>query len=170
MNSESRFLTTEPALARGDRFIQGRRRVFARLAVLTCAAGLVVAGCADFSRGTEAVALDAGDDLTLDVGADGDPGDATLTSFATTVHPLLLAKCQRCHATGAQAGDTQLLFTGAAAADDVTVSRFVDTSAPAGSRLLSKASGNGHGGGTVLPVGSPDYQTVLLWIQQGARP
>ena len=141
------------------------------MVVLAGVAGLVVvAGCADVSRGTEAVRLDAGADLTSEGGADGDLGDVPAASFATTVHPLLLAKCQRCHATGAQAGDTQLLFTGAAATDYVTVSRLVDTSAPAGSRLLSKASGNGHGGGTVLAVGSPEYQTVLLWIQQGVRP
>ena len=70
----------------------------------------------------------------------------------------------------AEAGDTQLLFSGAATADFAVVSRLVDIGAPAESRLLSKASGNGHGGGTVFAAGSPDYQTVLQWIQQGARP
>ena len=47
---------------------------------------------------------------------------------------------------------------------------FVDTSAPAGSRLLSKLSGNGHQGGAVYAAGSPEYQTILHWIEQGALP
>ena len=38
---------------------------------------------------------------------------------------------------------------------------FVDTSAPAGSRLLSKRSGNGHEGGAVYAAGSPEYDTIL---------
>jgi hypothetical protein len=73
-----------------------------------------------------------------------------------------------CHAPGQMAGDTQLLFTGTAATDYPTVLNFVDTSAPAGSRLLAKMTGNGHQGGTVYASGSPEYETVLHWIQQGA--
>jgi len=78
--------------------------------------------------------------------------------------------CQSCHAAGEEAGDTQLLFEGTAAADYPTVITFVDTSAPAGSRLLSKASGSGHQGGAVYATGSPEYETILQWIQQGAQP
>ena len=138
------------------------RRFLAALAVAVCF-GLVA--CADFSRGPESPAVDAGSDVGEGGSADGAP-----VSFAVSVHPLLIASCQHCHSTGAETGDTQLLFTGDAAADYVAVSRLVETSAPAGSRLLSKASGDGHDGGTVFAVGSPEYQTVLQWIQQGARP
>jgi hypothetical protein len=130
------------------------------------AAVLFGAACADFSRGPASPAADAG----ADTGGEGGPADGAVVSFAADVHPLLIASCQRCHSAGAEAGDTQLLLTGDADADYATVSRFVDTSAPAGSRLLSKASGNGHGGGTVFAAGSPEYQTVLDWIQQGAPP
>lgn len=135
----------------------------AAFAVIACS---LVAGCADFSRGPESPAVDAAGAG----GIDGATGDTTAVSFATSVHPLLIANCQRCHAAGAEAGDTQLVLTGDVAADYATVSRLVDTSAPTGSRLLSKASGNGHGGGTVLAVDSPEYQIVLQWIQQGAHP
>jgi hypothetical protein len=31
-------------------------------------------------------------------------------------------------------------------------------------------SGNGHGGGTIYAAGTPEYQTILNWIQQGAPP
>src|SRR5881394_3176650 len=68
-------------------------------------------------------------------------------------------------AEGGGDGGTALSF-----ATDVypPVLMFVDTSAPAGSRLLAKMTGNGHQGGTVYASGSPEYETVLHWIQQGA--
>jgi len=133
-----------------------------------CGAALALAGCADFSRGApspapaDAGGPPAGDAATTD-------GRATL-SFATNVYPLLVPTCQMCHAAGQEAGNTQLLFTGTAAVDYPTVLMFVDTSAPAGSRMLAKMSGNGHQGGTVYAAGSPEYLTVLHWIQQGALP
>jgi hypothetical protein len=137
------------------------------LAAGAFAGALALASCADFSRGEPSPASDAG--------ASPDSGDATTPdgaalSFAVDVYPLLVPACQSCHATGEDAGDTQLLFTGSAPDDHPTVIMFVDTSAPAGSRLLSKGSGNGHGGGAVYAPGSPEYQTILNWIEQGALP
>ena len=137
------------------------RIILSALAVL---AGAGAVACADLSRGDPAAVVDAG------AGTDTDSADGAAVSFATSVRPLLLGSCRRCHAPGAEAGGTQLLFTDDATADYATVVRLVDTAAPAASRLLSKASGNGHGGGTVFAVGSPEYHTILEWIQQGARP
>jgi hypothetical protein len=138
-------------------------RLFAAAVALCCS--LLVA-CADFSRGPDSVTGDGGADLAGDVAST----DGVAVSFAASIHPLLIAACRGCHAAGQQAGDSQLLFTGDAAADYLTVSRLVDTSAPASSRLLSKMAGNGHGGGAVYPAAAREYQTVLQWIQQGARP
>jgi hypothetical protein len=135
---------------------------------LACA--LALAACADFSRGAPSPVADAGvrpDGATAD-GATAD-GAAPL-SFATAVYPLLVPACQGCHSAGNEAGDTQLLFVGTAAADHATVVMFVDTSAPASSRLLAKTSGNGHQGGAVYAAGSAEYNTILQWIQQGAQP
>jgi hypothetical protein len=123
-------------------------------------------GCADLERGPAAVEPDAGPAAD---GAAETSSDVAALSFASSVRPLLEA-CVRCHAAGQEAGDTQLVFTGAAAADYAAVSRFVDTAAPSGSRLLAKMSGQGHEGGSIYAAGSPEYQTVLQWIQQGARP
>jgi hypothetical protein len=146
MSSESRFI---PALITG-----------------ALAGALAIASCADFSRGEPSPRPDGGG--TTEGGAEtGGDGGPTL-SFATDVYPLLVPTCQMCHAPGQMAGDTQLLFTGNAATDYPTVLMFVDTSAPAGSRLLAKMTGNGHQGGTVYASGSPEYETVLHWIQQGA--
>jgi hypothetical protein len=131
-------------------------------------AALALVGCADFSRGEpspappDAGGPPAGDAATAEGGA--------ALSFATDVYPLLVPTCQMCHAAGQEAGNSQLLFAGTAAADYPTVLMFVDTSAPAGSRMLAKMSGNGHQGGTVYAAGSPEYLTVLHWIQQGAPP
>src|SRR5215471_14681527 len=112
-----------------------------RLAAVGLACLLVAAAaCADWSRGPAPETPDAGPAT-----ADGGVGDAAALSFAASIEPLLFPVCGRCHVPDQEAGDTQLLFTGDAAADYATVSRFVDASAPAGSRLLSKMSGNGHG-------------------------
>jgi hypothetical protein len=139
------------------------------LAAGVFAGALALVSCADFSRGEPSPATtDAG--RQPDAGGDASSSDGAALSFATDVYPLLVPTCQACHATGQQAGDTQLLFTGAAAADYPTALMFIDTSAPAGSRMLSKLSGNGHQGGTVYAAGSPEYLTILHWIEQGALP
>jgi len=148
---------------------RGKRATRALIAgVAVCA--LALAACADFSRGEPSPVVDAGarpDGTTAD-GAT--TGDGATVAFATTVYPLLVPTCQTCHSAGNEAGDTQLLFVGDAAADHAAVVMFVDTSAPTSSRLLSKASGNGHQGGAVYAAGSAEYNTILQWIQQGAQP
>lgn len=119
-------------------------------------------GCADFSRGRPSV--DAG--VTADAGV---PGDGGALTFAAAVYPLLTI-CMNCHVPGGAASDTSLIFSGNAASDYPTVLQFVDTATPASSQLLSKVSGNGHGGGTIYAVGTTEYETILAWIQQGAPP
>jgi hypothetical protein len=123
----------------------------------------VLAGCAEFSRGPALAGVDAG---AVEGGAVSP--DAAV-SFAD-VHGILIGTCQRCHTDGGEAGDTTFLLTGDAAADLVATSRFVDVSAPTSSRLLAKMAGSGHGGGTLYAAGTPEYETVLRWIQEGARP
>jgi hypothetical protein len=50
------------------------------------------------------------------------------------------------------------------------VVQFVNSENPAGSRLLVKGAGMGHGGGAIYAVGTPEYQTILQWITQGSAP
>ena len=128
----------------------------------------MAAGCADLSRG--AASSDAASSTDAGAGgADLSSSDAA-ASFASSVHGLLIAVCQRCHAQGQEAGDTQFLLTGDGAADYASVSRFISVSAPGSSRLLAKMSGTGHGGGTLYAVDAPEYRAVLRWIQEGAPP
>jgi mono/diheme cytochrome c family protein len=141
-------------------------------AALGCGLAMSLAGCADFSRGPTAASEPDGA-ATSDAGGASDgaaPEGGGGTSFARDVEPLLVPTCQACHAPGGQAADTRLLLTGKPAADYTVVVSFVDTSSPSGSRLLSKMSGNGHQGGAVYPATSPEYLTVLRWIEQGALP
>jgi mono/diheme cytochrome c family protein len=119
-------------------------------------------GCADFSRGGPA--MDTGE--AADAGATGDGG---ALSFAADIYPLLTI-CQNCHVPGGAASSTSLIFSGNAATDYPTVLQFVATATPASSRILSKVSGNGHGGGTIYAAGTTQYETILAWIQQGAPP
>jgi hypothetical protein len=132
------------------------RIVFVLLAAL--------AGCADFSRGPAPAAVDSG------AGEGGAVSPDAAVSFAADVHGILIGSCQRCHAEGAEAGDTLYLLTGDTAADLAATLRFIDLNAPASSQLLGKVAGRGHGGGTLFAAGTPEYQTMLTWIQEGARP
>jgi hypothetical protein len=118
--------------------------------------------CADFSRGAQV----AETGTSTDAGA---PSDGGALSFATDIYPLL-ATCMNCHVAGGAASGSSLLFAGHAGTDYQNVLKFVQTAAPAGSRLLSKVSGNGHGGGTIYAAGTTQYETILAWIQQGAPP
>jgi len=134
-------------------------RALRTAAVLFCLA----VGCADFSRGPAAPVVDGG------AGEGGAANPDAGASFAS-VEAILVDGCQRCHAPGGEASDTTFLITGDPAADHATAAGFVDVNAPGSSRLLAKMSGNGHGGGTVHAAGTPEYQTVLTWIQEGAQP
>jgi mono/diheme cytochrome c family protein len=122
---------------------------------------LLALACADLERGPAAAAPDAGPD----VGASDGGG----VPFAT-VRSLLVDGCGRCHSAGAMAGDTKLLLGMDASADYTAVRAFVNVASPASSRLLAKASGQGHGGGAIYRGGSPEYAALLAWIQSGAAP
>jgi hypothetical protein len=121
----------------------------------------LAAGCADLERGPRPPVPDAGPDVAAAEGGG--------LSFAS-VRPLLDDGCRHCHSAGGMAGNTTYLLTGDAAAEYAAVRALVDPGAPAGSRLLAKASGQGHGGGTIYRVGSPEYAALLAWIQSGAGP
>jgi hypothetical protein len=109
----------------------------------------------------------AGSGGTTDGGGAADGSKAL--SFAADVYPLL-SICMNCHVPSGAASDTSLIFTGSATTDYAAVLQLVDTTAPASSRILSKLSGKGHGGGSIYAAGTPEYETILDWIQQGAPP
>jgi len=119
-------------------------------------------GCADFSRGSRAA------DGTESTDA-GESPDGGALSFAADIYPLLTI-CLNCQVPGGAASSSALIFAGHAATDYQAVLKFVQTAAPASSRLLSKIGGSGHGGGAIYAAGTPEYATILAWIQQGAPP
>ncbi|WP_224248012.1 hypothetical protein [Hyalangium gracile] len=138
------------------------QRLAAALAVGAC----LLLGCADFQRGDPST--DAGVPSGDGGGGGGDGGDAR--SFASDVHPLLIAGCQSCHRGGGSAGNTGFILTGEAEADYAEASALTDTANPGASRLLRKAAGAGHGGGAIYGEGTPEYQTLLAWVAGGAQP
>lgn len=112
------------------------------------------------------------DDAAVDAAA-GDAGKSDAgepPSFATAVHPLLVADCQSCHNTTGVASGTGLHFSGDPVADYAVVLTYIDVSAPATSPLLVKALGTAHGGGERFPEGSTEYEQLLAWIEAGAAP
>jgi len=126
---------------------------------LLLAALLATGGCADLERGPAPPMADAAPD-----GEDG----GTVTFAAA--HAVLTSLCAHCHSAGQAAGGTGLLLAGDEGGDLATARRFVDVEHPAASRLLIKATGQGHGGGAVLQAESAAYATLLTWIRSGARP
>jgi hypothetical protein len=141
------------------------RTVYLALA-LACLAG----ACADLDRG-EPLPIDAGADAGAS-GSDGgvEDGAAMASSFARNVHPLLLDLCARCHSASGQASNSGLVLAGDAGRDLTHVQRFINRDNPAGSRLLTKGAGTGHGGGAIVAPGTPEHRTILDWITQGSAP
>ena len=122
---------------------------------------LLVSACADFERG----AYWEPDAAAEGTGVDGEQ------SYAADIHPVLDAGCERCHAAGNSAGNTDYLIV----SDDPHASyasavEFVDLDEPADSRLLAKMAGSGHAGGVLFDDRSPEYDLTLAWIEQGAPP
>jgi hypothetical protein len=126
---------------------------------------LLLAGCADLERGPRALEPDAGPDAAPSEAGAGDAG----ISFAS-VYALIDSGCKRCHMPGGMAADTRFLLTGDAMTDYAAVRALVDPANPAGSRLLAKASGQGHQGGAIYRMSSTEYAALLAWIQGGAAP
>ncbi len=84
-------------------------------------------------------------------------------SFSGNVVPLL-SNCISCHGSGT-GGWT---YSGGAGAY-TSVITIIDKGNPTNSSLLVNAIGeSNHGGGTLYTRSSPDYATILLWIEQGA--
>jgi hypothetical protein len=100
----------------------------------------------------------------------GEPAQAAPSPFASTVHPILMAACALCHRPGGPAAMTRLLLSGDAARDEAIVRPLVDPQAPEQSLLVTKASGQMHGGGALMPPGDPRLATILAWVQGLATP
>ena len=132
---------------------------------MAAAAAVWLMACADLERGPRPPEVDAGG--AGDAGRGDGTGGAVV--FAA-VRPLLVTGCGSCHASGQQAGNTSFLVSMDAAADYRSARAMVDPMNAAASRLLGKGTGQGHGGGAVWLVGSPEHTTVLAWIQGGALP
>jgi hypothetical protein len=90
--------------------------------------------------------------------------------FAAEVHPTLTSSCAVCHRAGAPAGMTRLVLSGDVARDEATVRAFTDAAAPDQSLLVTKASGQMHGGGAVLPSGDPRLAAIVAWERSLAPP
>ncbi len=124
---------------------------------------VALAGCADVSRGPSP---------TPRAEPDASPGGAPAggLSFAEGVHELLLDACARCHSPSGDAASTALLLGGGPSEDYEVVLPLINLSDPAASRLLTKASGQGHGAGAIFVAASREYRLLEDWIREGAPP
>lgn len=118
-------------------------------------ASFVLTGC-----GTDNP-FDRGQDLPA--GSNEENPNGQLVSFSADVKPVLQV-CASCHAGGAGGW----VYAGSAEAYSRTIAK-IDVQQPEKSVLLIKATGGGHGGGTLFGTGSSSYQTIVNWIAQGAK-
>ena len=89
-------------------------------------------------------------------------GQTAEAFYASDVDSIVQGKCITCHRSGGQAGYTALNFTSSTSSNHGVFDSFVNspTKGARASTVLSKIrGGSGHGGGTVIPQGSADYQT-----------
>ena len=98
----------------------------------------------------------------------GAPAPAT-DDFSANVHPLLVRTCAGCHSPVGYAAGTRLVLSGEVAADHAKIRPLVDPAAGAASLLLTKATGEMHGGGPVLKRDSAEYAMLLGWVSAGAQ-
>lgn len=130
-----------------------------------------VAACADLERGAPGAdgAPALAPDGAVPDGASAMDAPAAL-SFARDVHRLVVDGCARCHSNTGEASRSTFILVDDAAKDRLAVLTFINPDNPAASRFLSKGAGNGHGGGAIYAVSSPEYRTILDWILQGSSP
>jgi hypothetical protein len=86
------------------------------------------------------------------------------------IHDLLTSACAGCHNPRGPAAATHLLLSGDPAADEEAARALVDRAAPARSPLVTKASGELHGGGVVLWPGDPRLARLTAWAEAVAAP
>jgi len=92
------------------------------------------------------------------------PPTPTGTMFSTDVMPVFEANCKGCH--GNKGNFTVTTANGTY--NNLMNNGFINTNSPSNSIILQRASGSGHGGGTILPTGSTGYNTIKAWISEGA--
>ena len=97
-------------------------------------------------------------------------------SFSKDVYPILKNNCQGCHGATSGGGNLRIANTAATTYSNLMKKApmaggsFIDTANPSTSLLLQKATGSTyHGGGQIIKLNSTVYNTILNWIQQGAK-
>jgi hypothetical protein len=98
------------------------------------------------------------------------PAPAASPSQAGEVHAILMTACAGCHSPRGPAAATRLSLSGDETADLGAARTLIDPSAPERSPLVTKASGDLHGGGVVLREGDPRRARLVAWAGTFAAP
>ncbi len=98
-------------------------------------------------------------------------------SFSKNVYKIL-QRCQTCHNATNHGGNLIIAKTATTTYNNLMTkipatqgyTSFINKNSPSNSLLLQKATNSiSHGGGQVFTTNSQEYQTILKWIQQGAK-
>ena len=101
-------------------------------------------------------------------------GQLDLNLFQTSVDPIL-ASCIDCHEAPNGSGNFDIHYRPLLGSTEMSTNynearKHTDINDPAGSVLLQKATGNGHGGGAVINANGQQYSDILNWIQNPVQP
>jgi hypothetical protein len=92
------------------------------------------------------------------------------TLYAETISSqIVMRRCVACHVQGGVSQMSRLVFrrgTGSSVQSDnmAQFTDFVSTNSAGDQLILARVSGIGHGGGTVLPTGSADYNALAEFL------
>ena len=111
---------------------------------------------------------------TTNPGANPNPNNPPMPagklSYASDVAPIMVT-CASCHRSNGRVKGNMLLTSPTnVSADYQTVLGYVDLAAPANSQALLSAQGIGGHARIIGGAGDPNYDTLLLWVQDGALP
>lgn len=112
----------------------------------------------------------SGAPIAVSIGTAPPAEPASLTLYTETVSaPIIQGNCVNCHVAGGAAQGTRLIYlrsnqSGFLNANYNTLVNFIKNVSGGSSLILSKPQGLGHGGGTVLPGGSPGFTNFSNFV------
>ena len=99
------------------------------------------------------------------------PVETAEEAFEALISPIVQSKCVNCHVEGGSSAHTPLVFVTGSDADHLAHNRrvfedYVANEADGASRILNKIQGaEGHGGGTQVAVGTPEFADFQRFLQ-----
>ncbi len=161
----------QAATALGGTVVLEGDRVFNQLKIVRYEPPQNTAGVTDSFTFAVADGKGGTDNATISVSVNAKvSGQLDLELYQKLADPVLSAACTDCHEVPNGSGSYDIYYLPLFSSQQMKTNfseaaKHANINNPAGSRLLQKAIGQGHGGGAILNVNGQGYQDILTWIQ-----